>query len=162
MWLSWGCSDYWLAGSLSNSRLIYRNDKNKSNTKKGGRQKGPSSENESRSALWAWTPSARSRDPSNPEWVEEEDWGGREVGSSGKVTRVVANLTVGPDGCGGWAIYVRWGGAAQEGALTVCERQGSPRRNSSRLGRWRSPQKYWLGTVAFHEITINFRKAQTF
>ena len=31
------------------------------------------------------------------------------TGMGGEVTRVITNLTVGPDGCGGQAIYVRWG-----------------------------------------------------
>ena len=33
-----------------------------------------------------------------------------------------ADLIVGPSGCRGWAIYVGWGGASQEEALTYCGR----------------------------------------
>ena len=43
-----------------------------------------------------------------------------------EVTFIIANLTVGPDGCGGWAIYVGWGGASQEEAPTNCGRQSPP------------------------------------
>ena len=50
-----------------------------------------------------------------------------------EVARVVADLTVGPDGCRGWAIYVRWAGTGQEEALTYHGRQRPLRRNSSRL-----------------------------
>ena len=63
----------------------------------------------------------------------ETDGGGREVGGGGKmaagcgqVTIIIANLTVGPDGCGGWAIYIRCEGASQEEALTNCGRQSPP------------------------------------
>ena len=31
-----------------------------------------------------------------------------------EVTRVITDPTVGPDGCGGWAIYVGWGVASPE------------------------------------------------
>ena len=56
----------------------------------------------------------------------ERSGGGREVGKGGEVARVIANLRVGPDGCRGWAIYVRWGGASQEEAPTDHGRHGSP------------------------------------
>ena len=36
----------------------------------------------------------------------------------GEVTTIIANLKVGPNGCGGQAIYVGQGGAGQEEALT--------------------------------------------
>ena len=39
---------------------------------------------------------------------------------------VITDLTVGPDGCGGWAIYVGWGGAGPEEAPTYCGSQSSP------------------------------------
>ena len=41
------------------------------------------------------------------------------AGRCGKVPVIIANLTVGPDGCRGWAIYFG-GGASQEEALTYC------------------------------------------
>ena len=43
----------------------------------------------------------------------------------GKVPIVIANLTVGPDGCGGQTICFR-GGASQEEALPYCGRQSPP------------------------------------
>ena len=46
--------------------------------------------------------------------------GGREV------TTVVTNPTVGPDGCGGQVIYVRWEGASQEEAPIYHGRQSFP------------------------------------
>ena len=51
----------------------------------------------------------------------------REAGRGGEVTGVITNLTVGPDGSGGWAIHVGWGGASQKEALTYHGRQGPPR-----------------------------------
>ena len=51
--------------------------------------------------------------------------GGKMAGECGKVPIIVANLTVGPDGCGGWAIYFG-GGASQEEALTYHGRQSLP------------------------------------
>ena len=49
----------------------------------------------------------------------EEDGRGREVGGGskmaggcGKVTVIITNLTVGPDGCGGWAICFGSGGSS--------------------------------------------------
>ena len=64
---------------------------------------------------------------------------------------VIANLTVGPDGCRGWAICFG-GGASEEEAPTYCGRQSAPRRNSSRLVRFKKTRKYWPGTVALQEI----------
>ena len=46
------------------------------------------------------------------------------TGTGGEVTRVVSNPTVGQDGCRGWAIYVRRGGASSKEALTYHGRQG--------------------------------------
>ena len=61
---------------------------------------------------------------------EEADGGGREVGGGskkaggcGKVSVIIANPIVGPDGCGGWAICFRSGGASQEEAPTYHGRQ---------------------------------------
>ena len=36
------------------------------------------------------------------------------AGGSGSVAVIVANPTVGPDGCGGWAIYLRIGACPKE------------------------------------------------
>ena len=57
---------------------------------------------------------------------EEVGGGGKMDGGCGKVTFVITDLTVGPDGCRGWTIYVGWGGASQEEALTNCGRQSPP------------------------------------
>ena len=51
--------------------------------------------------------------------------GGKMDGGCGKVPIVIANPTVGPDGCRGWAICFR-GGASQEKALTYHGRQSPP------------------------------------
>ena len=97
------------------------------------------------------TPSARNRRSSNPEWAGEEDPGCREAGRDGEVIRVISNLTIGPDGCGGQTIHVGWGGASQEEAPTYHGRQ-DPLEGILRAGKVKKPQKYWLGTVALHEI----------
>ena len=73
-------------------------------------------------------PSASRSGNSNPEGAGKMDWGGWEVGRGGEVTGVITNLTVGPDGCRCWAIYIRQGGASQEQALTYHGRQGPPDR----------------------------------
>ena len=52
--------------------------------------------------------------------------GGKEAGGCGQVPIIIANPTVGPHGCGGWAIYVRSGGASQEEAPTDHRRQSPP------------------------------------
>ena len=49
--------------------------------------------------------------------------GGKEAGGCGQVPIIIANLRVGPDGCRGWAIYIRSRGASQEEALTDHGRQ---------------------------------------
>ena len=48
------------------------------------------------------------------------------TGTGGKVTRAIANLTVGPDGCRGWAIYVGRGGASLQEGPTYHGRQSPP------------------------------------
>ena len=48
--------------------------------------------------------------------------GGKMAGGCGKVTVIIANLSVGPGGCRDWAICFR-GGASQEEALTYHGRQ---------------------------------------
>ena len=54
-------------------------------------------------------------------WVEEARW----LEDVGRSTIIIANLTVGPDGCRGWAICFR-GGASPEEALTYHGRQSPP------------------------------------
>ena len=107
------------------------------------------------------TPKCQKWKPSNPEWVGEEGRGGRKVGRGGEVTRIIANPTVCPDGCRGQAIYIGQGGASQEEALTDCGKQG-PQRNSSRLGRWKSPRGttwgWWLSmrSADSRKVRISF------
>ena len=57
-------------------------------------------------------PSSNTRATARPGRDEEEGHRGRMARGGGEVTTVIANLTVGPDGCGGLAIYVRSGGAS--------------------------------------------------
>ena len=79
------------------------------------------------------------------------------AGRGGEVTGVITNLTVGPDGCGGWAIYISREGASQEEAPTYCGRQG-PQKEFLKAGKVKKPQKYWPGIVALCEI-CNFQKS---
>ena len=64
-----------------------------------------------------------------------------------EVAIIIANLTVGPDGCRGQAIYVGWGGASQEAAPTYCGRQ-NPQKEFLKTGKVKKTLKYQLGTVA--------------
>ena len=48
-----------------------------------------------------------------------------QLGDMGR-SPVISNLTVGPDGCSGWAIYTGREGASQEEALTYHTRPGPP------------------------------------
>ena len=77
--------------------------------------------------------------------------GSKEAGGCGKVPGIIANPTVGPDGCRGWAIYIGCGGASQEEAPTDCGRQ-SPWKEFLQAGKVKTTRKYWPGTVAFQEI----------
>ena len=70
-------------------------------------------------------PISGTRNPFRSRWNHEMYSGGREAGGGGEVATVITYLTVGPDGCGGLAIYVGWGGASQEEALADCVRQSS-------------------------------------
>ena len=56
----------------------------------------------------------------------EKDHRGRTAQGGREITLIIADPTVGPDGCGGWAIYVGWGGASQEEAPTNHGRQSPP------------------------------------
>ena len=101
-------------------------------TKEGEEGKAQESQNESRGTCPTWgTPSAGGTSSawggghSNPRWDGEEESRGREVGGGREVTGVVTDPTVGPDGCRGQAIYVRWGGASKKEAQTNHRRQGS-------------------------------------
>ena len=53
--------------------------------------------------------------------------GSKKAGGCGKIPIIVANPTVGPDCCRGWAICFGSGGASQEEALTYCGRQSPPK-----------------------------------
>ena len=71
-------------------------------------------------------PISSTRNPSGSRTNYEMCSRGRVARGRGKVATVIANPTVGPDGCRGQAIYVRWGGASQEEDLTYHGRQSSP------------------------------------
>ena len=161
--LSKSCSGCWLADLLSNSRLIYRNGKNESDAKKGGRQKGPLEWEQEQSALWVenpqyWqTPSARSRDkpPTQSELEkrteEAEKWGGHQSHQPDSWPRWLWRL--------GHLCQV---GRSQPGGnsdLTVGGK--APQKEFLQARKVKKPQRYWPGTVALHMRSINFRKAQT-
>ena len=95
--------------------------------------------------------------PLQPRWNGVEEGRGRDIGGGREVTRVITYLTVGPDGCRSWAIYIRQGGAGQRKALTDHRRQGSPEGIPE---GWKSekPWRYQLGTVALHKI-CQFQKS---
>ena len=83
--------------------------------------------------MWSWhlqapvdPPVLAQETPSQPSGVEQKDRGGRVTGTGGEVTRVIAKLTFGPDGCGGWAIYVGQGGTSSQETPTYHGRQGPP------------------------------------
>ena len=86
----------------------------------------------------------------------EADEGGREVGGGskkaggcGQVTIIVANPTVDPDGCRGWAIYIGSGGASQKEALTYHGEAKPPGQNSSRLVKLKRPGSIALAQLLF-------------
>ena len=81
-----------------------------------------------------------------------KDSGGGMARGGWEVTIIIANLTVGPDGCRGQAIYIRWGGASQEEALTYCGRQSPPQKEFLKAGKVMKTRKYWPGTVSLCEI----------
>ena len=82
--------------------------------------------------MWSWhistgrSPSASMRNPSQSRGAKQKDRRGRVTGTGGEVPRVIANPTVGPDGCRGWAIYIGQGGAILWEAPTYHGRQGLP------------------------------------
>ena len=75
----------------------------------------------------------------------------------GEVATVIANLTVGPDSCGGWAIYVRWGKPATKKLHTTVGGK-APRKEFLTPGKLKKTQKYQSGIVALHEIS-QFQKS---
>ena len=58
--------------------------------------------------------------------VEEAEKWVEEAGGCGQLTIVIANPTVGPDGCRDESLYIGSGGASQEEALTNKGRQSPP------------------------------------
>ena len=70
------------------------------------------------------TPSSHSRGPTGCGGNEEEGGGSGTAGGNREVAIIIANLTVGPDGHRGQAIYVRWRGASQKEGPSHCGRQG--------------------------------------
>ena len=97
------------------------------------------------------TPLSSTRNLSRAQRDDKMNGRGRAARAGGEVTTVFANQTVGPDGCRGKAIYVRWAGASQKEALTNCGRQG-PRKEFLNAGVVKKTWKYWPGTVALYEI----------
>ena len=96
---------------------------------------------------------------------EEADGGGREAGGGskkaggcGKISIIVNDLTVGPDGCRGWAICFGSGRASQEEAVTYHGRQSPPRRNSSRLERSKRPGSTSLAQLLFERSRSSKRE----
>ena len=83
--------------------------------------------------------------------VEEAEKWVEEAGGCGKVTIIVANPTVGPDGCRGKAIYVGSGGASQEEAPTNCGGK-APQKEFLQAGKVKKTRKCQPGTVALWEI----------
>ena len=69
-------------------------------------------------------PITGTRNPSRTGGNNEKNWRGKLAWAGGEVATIVANLTAGPDGCKGQAIYIGWGGASLKEALSHCGRQG--------------------------------------
>ena len=99
------------------------------------------------------SPSAGTRNPSQSRGNNKEDGGGRVTGTGGEVTGVISNPPVGPDGCRGWAIYVRQGGASsQEAQPTMGDKV--PQKEFLWAAPLKKHPKYQPGTVAlckFHQ-----------
>ena len=73
--------------------------------------------------------------------------GGKMAGGCGKVTVIIANPTVGPVGCRGWAICF---GGSQSGGSSDLPWEAKPhRRNSSRLVKSRRPGSTGLAQLLF-------------
>ena len=128
-WLSKDCS----CSQWTDSPFLlfkFRHGKNKNDPKEGQGGAWPKDQDLGPSAQGAGTsstggpPSTSTTNPSQLRGDRQKDTGGRVTGTGGEITRVIANLTVVPDGCGGWAIYVGWGGASSQEALPYHERQG--------------------------------------
>ena len=82
-------------------------------------------------------PSSSTGNPSRPRWNEGQSGRGGAAQGGWEVTAVVANPTVGPDGCGGWAIYVRWEGANLKEVQSLLWKAKPPERTSWQLESWR-------------------------
>ena len=102
-------------------------------------------------------PISSTRNTSKTRGNNEANSGGRVARRGREVATVIAKPTVGPDGQGGWAIYVGWGRASQKEALTDCGRQGPQERILEGQQGQENP-KYWVGTVALPEI-CQFQKS---
>ena len=95
-----------------------------------------------------WTPSASTRNIFQSRGNNKEDRGGRATETGGEVTRVVSNLTVGPDCCRGWAIYIGRRRPAHKMLPPTVGGQAL-RRNSCRLHHWKSPESTDWGQLLF-------------
>ena len=84
---------------------------------------------------------------------QEAGGGSKEAGGCLKVTVIIGNLTVGPDGCGGQAIYIGSGGASQEEAMTNQPWEAKLlQKEFLQVGKVKKTRKYWPGTDALWEI----------
>ena len=91
-----------------------------------GGQEGPGREGMEAPSLIHHQSTAKEPSPMREEekkQMEETEKWVEEAGGCGQVTVIITNPTVCPDGCRGWAIYIRSGGASQEEAPTDCGRQ---------------------------------------
>ena len=97
------------------------------------------------------TPSAKSGNPSNPEWIGEKSRGGWELGEVGRLlesspTQQLAQMAaeVGPSMLGGEELARRKLQLTVEGEV--------PQKEFLQARKVKKPQRYWLKTVALHVI----------
>ena len=153
-WLLWDCSGSCLTDTLSLWILAWQGQKWP--WRREGRnvarkyKHGPKYTCSQHLQHW-WTPSTSTRNPSQSRGNNEEDRGGKVTGTGGEVTGVNSKLTVGPDGCRGWAIYVRRGRASLQEAPAYHGRQGPLEGILAGCTNEEAP-KSWPGTAALCEI----------
>ena len=88
------------------------------------------------------------RNSSGSRGDHEEDCRGGAARGGGEVTTVIANLTVSPDGCGAWAIYIWWESQLERSSILLWEAK-PPRRKSWELESWRWPGNTDWGSWLF-------------
>ena len=141
----------------------FQNGEDKSNPKEGQRGTWLEDQDPGPSACGANTsstggpPRTSTRNLSQSGGEEQKYRGGEVTGTSGEVTRGITNLTVGPDGCRGWAIYT--GGRSQLTRSSDLPWEAKPpRRNSCRLHGRRSPKSTIWGQWLFMK-SAGFKRA---